>query len=276
MGRPLFSSRQPAVRVQPEAHPPAYEKWTYANAFDPDSDEFFENDDAVYEAFIDPGQQIQLPPSPAPPRTIIHVETGSSSSSSEGTSSGRGRPMETTDAEVLAREERTGVSRLSDAARLPIPTPRNGSLDAQIDAADGLPAEERVLYYLHLLDRMEAERLRRRELANQAQETLPSVRDRIPTYLELPQEEPRTPISEPVPRVSLAQTPPRPSTPPTLSTPRLVSPSPPPSVTPRLYSWTSFATPSVPPPTSPLTNHGARVSVARIAAPSLVPVHRAA
>ena len=64
MGRPLFSkatnSRDPIVRVvEPEKTIPqqsVYTRWTYSNAFDPDADEFFESDDAVFEAFIDPSQ----------------------------------------------------------------------------------------------------------------------------------------------------------------------------------------------------------------------------
>src|ERR1700692_417065 len=56
MGRPLFSTSYstPVVRTEPEPAPPTipFEKWTHWNAFDPDSDEFFESPDAVYEAFL--------------------------------------------------------------------------------------------------------------------------------------------------------------------------------------------------------------------------------
>ncbi|KAG2365046.1 hypothetical protein BDR07DRAFT_1400178 [Suillus spraguei] len=54
MGRPLYSKAfqtRPIIR-EPES-PVPYQKWSYINAFDPDSDEFFENDQAVYEAFVD-------------------------------------------------------------------------------------------------------------------------------------------------------------------------------------------------------------------------------
>ncbi|KAG2137626.1 uncharacterized protein EDB93DRAFT_1091093 [Suillus bovinus] len=54
MGRPLYSKAfqtEPIIR-EPEA-PCPYQKWSHINAFDPDSDEFFENDQAVYEAFVD-------------------------------------------------------------------------------------------------------------------------------------------------------------------------------------------------------------------------------
>ena len=57
MGRPLFSTLvAPAVRVaEPEAVDsklPTYERWSDLNAFDPDSDEFFDGDNVVYEAFL--------------------------------------------------------------------------------------------------------------------------------------------------------------------------------------------------------------------------------
>ncbi|KIJ55278.1 hypothetical protein M422DRAFT_23888 [Sphaerobolus stellatus SS14] len=62
MGRPLYSStllarQAPAVKEstqnpsqQPQA--PVIEKWSRWNAFDPDADDFFEGENAVYEAFL--------------------------------------------------------------------------------------------------------------------------------------------------------------------------------------------------------------------------------
>ncbi|KAI0642227.1 hypothetical protein C8Q79DRAFT_984717 [Trametes meyenii] len=269
MGRPLFSARQPAVRVQPEPQPqhPAYEKWTYANAFDPDSDEFFENDDAVFEAFIEPGQQIQIPVSADTARTVIDVEASSNSSASSGTSSGRGSPMELVNTDAFHRPGEIRAATVG-GAHVRSPSLRNPALDAQIEAGRGLPAEERVQYYLSLIDRMESAR----EREQGPREARPSVRDRIPTYLDLPSDESRTSTPELVSRAPAS--PLRPTTPPAQSTPHLVSPSPPPSVTPRLYTWT--ARPVIPPPASPLTNRVSRVSVARIAPANLVPVHRAA
>ncbi|KAI6041326.1 hypothetical protein EDC04DRAFT_3110258 [Pisolithus marmoratus] len=58
MGRPLFSKAfrtAPVVREPEECSCP-YEKWSYVNAFDPDSDEFFHNERAVYEDFVDPAE----------------------------------------------------------------------------------------------------------------------------------------------------------------------------------------------------------------------------
>ncbi|KAH9852606.1 hypothetical protein C2E23DRAFT_824461 [Lenzites betulinus] len=268
MGRPLFSaSHQPAVRIQPEPQHPTYEKWTYANAFDPDSEEFFESDDAVYEAFIDPGQQIQLP-STHPGRAVVDIST---SSSSEGTSSGRESPMDT-QVDTVIRGEAIAADgmRVLEDTRIPVSIPSNPILDAQLDAGRHVPEEERVQYYLSLIDRMENARERER------QETRPGVRDRVPTFLDYPQEESRLSSPEPVSPVRVVSTPMRPSTPPSYSSPHLLTPSPPPSVTPRLYSWTTHPSRATPYPSSPLTNRGARVSVARIATPSLVPLHRAA
>ncbi|KAL6300907.1 hypothetical protein BKA93DRAFT_752418 [Sparassis latifolia] len=101
MGRPLFSSTHiPAVRVETEHEPepapahPAYEKWSYWKPFDPDADEFFENDDAVYEAFIDPAQ---LPPAPRAPGLYFERSSSTGSESSGGGS--------TSDVDAVSVEE---------------------------------------------------------------------------------------------------------------------------------------------------------------------------
>ncbi|KAI0044815.1 hypothetical protein FA95DRAFT_213556 [Auriscalpium vulgare] len=79
MGRTLSSASRPAIATvvspAPDAHIPSYANWSYQNAWDPDSDEFFE--DAVYEAFLIPGEPI----------TPVASSDGSSASSS-----GRGTP----------------------------------------------------------------------------------------------------------------------------------------------------------------------------------------
>jgi len=95
MGRPLYSLSYtaPAVRTEPEAGVSPYEKWTYWNAFDPDSDEFFESDNAVLEDFIDL-DQASPPALEALTADLVGRRGGSnSSSSSEGTVSERGSPM---------------------------------------------------------------------------------------------------------------------------------------------------------------------------------------
>ena len=89
MGRPIYSQAYisaPAVRTEPPPTIPPYEKWSYWNAFDPDSDEFFENE--IIEDFID-----QLPAN-EDDRLIVHMaEASDSSGSSEGGGSDRGSPM---------------------------------------------------------------------------------------------------------------------------------------------------------------------------------------
>lgn len=99
MGRPLFSTvnvETPAVRVEPESAQPACERWTYWNPFDPDSDEFFENAE---------DERIHVPRDTDPAVTVSPWATTAlgdaaereaaemSSSSSEGTSSGRETPV---------------------------------------------------------------------------------------------------------------------------------------------------------------------------------------
>ncbi|CDO69339.1 hypothetical protein BN946_scf184746.g20 [Trametes cinnabarina] len=278
MGRPLFSAGlQPAVRVQPEPQHPSHDKWSYDNAFDPDADEFFENDDAVYEAFIDPGQQIQLPGSSFPPAAVLAAEPISSPSSSEASSSDRGSPTVPFPVHMFPTDLRPAtydaLRASNDDTRLPPPTPRDPALDAQIDAVRGLPSDQRVDYYLSMIEHMEVARQRQaderqRRLEN-LRETRPRMRDMIPDHLPLPQHQPRSATPEPVPAT------PRPSTPPMQPASVSLSPSPPPSVTPRLYSWTTFPA-TIPPPGSPLSNRGARVSVARFSAPSLIAAQRAA
>lgn len=60
MGRPLFSKtlRSTPVVREPEDGSCPYEKWSYVNAFDPDSDEFHET--AVYEDFVGPAESAHL------------------------------------------------------------------------------------------------------------------------------------------------------------------------------------------------------------------------
>ena len=267
MGRPLFSSRpEPAVRVEPEPQHPTIQKWSYWNAFDPDSDEFFENDDAVYEAFIDPADRIQIPRDPPVPRTVVDVDI---SSSSEASSSGRGTPMEvedTEDPEARTRFGRTTTGGIRVRSR-------TAALDAALDA---VPRENPVLRYLSTLDEAPSSPQTEPE-TREAPEARPVIRERVVTYLDLPQEQSRTPSPEPDMRAlrSFPATPVRPSTPPAQMTP-LFAPSPPPSVTPRLYNWSTLTASATPHPASPLTNRDARMSVAHILTPALVPVHRAA
>ncbi|KAI0954506.1 hypothetical protein AcW1_006381 [Taiwanofungus camphoratus] len=306
MGRPLFSHshQAPAVRVEPEHAQPTYEKWTYWNAFDPDSDEFFENDDAVYEAFID-AAHLQL--HEGEDRRTMVVEDNMSSS--EGSSSGRGSPMdeseglsvEEIDMELRRQaswmrvqlqsgetEEDQGTRRATAGSPGPpqvvdVPMPSQAALHTQ-----NQPREVVSTY----LDSTIASMLAMREIAyplppnpvatSYVRSPVPSNVDRLsrsPSPALDSIADPFPPSPEPAfsPRargVAAPQpsTPERPSTPPIQTASFYSSPSPPPTVTPRLYSWSSrnlprTATTFYPPSpvtSGPLTNRSARLSVAHI------------
>ena len=157
MGRPLFSHHQtPAVRVEPEQPQPVCEKWTYWNAFDPDSEEFFKRDDAVYEAFVaDDG--IVLPHSP----TVIEAP---SVSSSEASSSGRvsptedaGRDLSTEEIDLALRREanliRLGATREEEIQRR-VREAREAFADSGLSIPD-IPADadpDTILRYVRGLD----------------------------------------------------------------------------------------------------------------------------
>ena len=152
---------------------------------------------------------------------------------------------------------------------------RTAALDAAIDA---IPRGDNIARFAPTVERVPVPRTP--EPQPQSREDLdarPPLRERVITYLDYPQEASRTPSPEPGTRAlpSFPPTPVRPSTPPAQMTP-LFAPSPPPSVTPRLYSWSTLTAPTSPIPASPLTNRNARMSVAHIVTPTLIPAHRAA
>lgn len=143
MGRPLFSESYSTstVRTEPQQTPAtspgaiSYEKWNRWNAFDPDSDEFFNREDAVYEAFLDPADAARMQAEEEAlamamsgvQREILQPESvndiltreladrsddsSSSSSSSEGNISGRGSPM------AVGSDDSAGMGTLADAYR---------------------------------------------------------------------------------------------------------------------------------------------------------------
>ncbi|EJC99955.1 uncharacterized protein FOMMEDRAFT_148353 [Fomitiporia mediterranea MF3/22] len=87
MGRPLFSTLiapaaaapAPAVRVaEPEEKLPTYERWSYVNAFDPDSEEFFKDDNVVYEAFLTPEEIAERESTVSTTETRVEVSTTTS------------------------------------------------------------------------------------------------------------------------------------------------------------------------------------------------------
>ncbi|KAH9832610.1 uncharacterized protein C8Q71DRAFT_777294 [Rhodofomes roseus] len=188
MGRPLFSQyhQTPAVRVEPEQPQPACEKWTYWNAFDPDSDEFFERDDAVYEAFV-PQDGTALPQPP----TLMDMPL--SSSSSEASSSGRGSPTDEAGTDLSTEEIDLAFRREAELTRLS--ATREDDIQRRVQEAreafadshsptTTLPAgedSERVLRYIQGLD----------NISRQNEATTQSVRERV-----LPDPEPASAMAE--------------------------------------------------------------------------------
>ena len=247
MGRPLYSQSfapiAPVVRTDPP--PPApYEKWTYWNPFDPDSDEFFDND-PVYEAFID------LPSSVLPPVVVQLPVAADLSSSSEDTLTDTDSPMFVASDDPARslpevypdywpfppqRQPTTTTaiptdSPVPDVATYVPPSPQPRPLPAQSrprSATVAVPPQRRFSYpYQNPFD------------------GLPRTSNITPIAIPA-----RTTVS------SLPLLPPSPA-------------GPAPSTTPRVLNWTS--PPSASTPAGPLTNPNARMSLAHIA-PTLIRV----
>ncbi|KAF8508903.1 hypothetical protein JB92DRAFT_2950298 [Gautieria morchelliformis] len=114
MGRPLYTSillarHATEAAAQPAPPKPTYpvvEKWSRWNAFDPDSDEFFEADNAVYEAFLSDVEIAE--------RTVQHHETARLLEESllrEADSITSGSPMsEDSDRSILVNEMDAAIS----------------------------------------------------------------------------------------------------------------------------------------------------------------------
>jgi hypothetical protein len=237
MGQPLFSQSYlsaPAVRTEPEPSIPPYEKWSYWNPFDPDSDEFVEND-PVYEAFI------VLPPSPEPDpddqRDVVFVPDSESSSSSDSSPNERRSPM---------------AVGTDDPAQMFADALINTDLWGQRPA---LSPPSNVLYTPGFVPQDTQTRVFAR--GNRP-------RSATITVLPLSTSPPRDNLHRVSNRASNAAntsasqgTPVRPSTPPN----QMMTPSPVPSASPHILTWPSFASPS---PAGPLTNPNARMSLAHI------------
>lgn len=246
MGRPLYSQAYsaPAVRVEPE-QPQPYERWSYWNPFDPDSDEFFA--DAEDERVC-------------PPESVVRgvspvLEEAGSSSSSEASLSGRGTPTQEDDGlsaeEVeLGYRQRVldGVLR-SDAAVRTVGRPLSPDDDGQTYRAVARPQTSFM-----------------RTSQRDSPQWDPPSRSPSPVAIPLPRTEVHPDFapaaatrSNPIP----IPMPARPTTPQNdTSAYSYGSPSPPPSVTPRLYNWTALQT--LASPGSPLPNRSARRSLAHI------------
>ncbi|OCH91517.1 hypothetical protein OBBRIDRAFT_792229 [Obba rivulosa] len=290
MGRPLFSHQYqtPAVRVEPE-QPPTYEKWTYWNAFDPDSDEFFESEDAVYEAFVDPSQlplqdqeDGRVSRSHSPPLAVLRDDSVSPASSS-----GRGTPMD--DVQTVSVEEisldthqsgwvQIGRVEETEMQRDPMPTT---FVESPIEDRV-YHAGEMVTQYANMYQIVSTHPSSRASPSQPSASAPPFIRS--PTYIDYASRPPSPPLHieratqlpspihdtylEYVSSPPAFMIPPRPVTPPTLSArlreEQAEDPSPPPTVTPRLYTWgtSRWAVPSAshyppsPVPASPLAHRG--------------------
>ncbi|KAH7890873.1 hypothetical protein F5I97DRAFT_1946996 [Phlebopus sp. FC_14] len=237
MGRPLFSKAfqtAPAVR---EPQSPQYEKWSYLNAFDPDSDEFFESEQAVYEAFMDP------------------VTSGNSEDEEEGDE----------DRDVL-------VVRLGYPASSERDSPMAAGADepAHLVVDDFHDLRRMEDSEAALTDPTVRVRLATRPPPGEIRwANLPSEGDHDE---RLATPAPSAPIPVPIVRSRRADegSALSPSTPPSRQTPAQFSPSPPPTSTPRIYSWAHNPSYSNSPSAgSPFTNPHARTSYAHLS-PALI------
>ncbi|EKM50637.1 uncharacterized protein PHACADRAFT_264016 [Phanerochaete carnosa HHB-10118-sp] len=243
MGRPLFSQAYtaPAVRVEPE-QPQPYERWSYWNPFDPDSEEFFA--DAEDERICSV-ESVVRGVSPV-------MEEVGSSSSSEASLSGRGTPTQEDDGLSIEevelgyrRRALDGVVRDTTVRTIVLPED-----DGQTYRAVARPQTSFIRTSYH-----------------ESPQWDPPTRSPSPVSFPLPHMEvmpdlprPAPTHSDPIPILVSAR-----STTPHNDTPRYSygSPSPPSSVTPRLYTWTALQ--SLTSQGSPLPNRGARRSLAHIA-----------
>ena len=311
MGRPLYSRPDITVRVTNEEPPapspeqPTYEKWSYWNAFDPDSDEWFEADDAVYEAFItDASQVVPNSVSPTSPTTeeddnvnAIFVDARphfirrSSPPSTLTSDSEEENPVQQAGRTRLLGE--TGVDSEEsddDSDHSVVFVPPSAALSrfqGSIDEGGRVyTVDEFIMRDEALFDSPVATPTLAASSPNTVQTssdtssspTATRVEEEIPISgplraeeFEVPRTPPRVPRSSALSISDVLGSP--------VGTPLVMAtPSPPPSVTPRMYTWgpTVVLPPTPVSPTmsrGPLPNLGARMSVAHIQ-PTFVPVNR--
>jgi hypothetical protein len=287
MGRPLYST--PLVRTEPEptvdvTSPAAivYGKWTNPSDFDPDSDEFFEREDAVYEAFLDPADVARLRGEAeaaanagnAGPTSVIEMAErldefivrvarvdNSSSSSDVGTISGRGSPIATgPDYGLTAGSlSPSAYTALRDAGWTP-PAPSR-PVHARVTVR-----EMRELSQASLQSREGTENISTSPYQGRGFIPPPPSSPSMQMEVEYEHLPPTRPVTPPHQLIAGHHD----------SSPSMYElPSPAPTGTPRLYSWSS-RTPfgrsaTVPWPTpayrahqSPLTNPGARMTFAQL------------
>ncbi|KAG2103144.1 uncharacterized protein F5147DRAFT_580699 [Suillus discolor] len=254
MGRPLYSKAfqtEPIIR-QPEA-PCPYEKWSHINAFDPDSDEFFESDQAVYEAFVDhmPVEHSEDEEEMEEDREAVVIRLDLTG---EGSLLDRDSPM-AVGGDSLAQYIGQAYRRQTVEAEAPV------RIDSSRDVMASLDPPPQPIF------------------ATQSHNIF-NHRHHEPRD-ELPLPTPSAPIPVPGTNSSssgeglslssfyhhhISSTPPRRHT----SFSRF-SPSPPPTVSPRIYTWAPRRQTYSPAATSPLPNNNARMSHTHIS-PALVRV----
>ncbi|KAG1734030.1 uncharacterized protein EDB91DRAFT_1251069 [Suillus paluster] len=268
MGRPLYSKAYQTDPIIREPQPPCpYQKWSYINTFDPDSDEFFENDQAVYEAFIDRV-------------TVEHSEDE--------------EEMEEREDMVVIRLDISGEDGLSDRdSPMAVGADDPAQYIAQAYRRQRVEAETPIQVRLATHS---TPREVQRDTSASPESVTPPPRPVRPTQShgishgahleprdEIPLPSPSAPIPVPGTRSHRSSSVEglsfssfyhqnSPLTPPTHHTPfNHFSPSPPPTVSPRIYTWASRRQTYSATGTSPLTNTNARMSHAHIS-PALVRV----
>lgn len=280
MGRPLYSKAyqtEPIIR-EPVA-PCPYDKWSYINAFDPDSDEFFENDQAVYEAFVDHvavEQSEDEEEMEDRDMLVIRLDI-----SGEGSLSDRDSPMAVgadDPAQYIAQAYRRQRAEAEMPIRVRLASP---SIPGEVQRDAPVSHQSVVIHSsrdnVALLDAplQPVPATQPQHISDHAHR---EPRD------ELPLPPPSAPIPVPGTRSQRSSSVEEglsfssfyhqhvPLTPPQRHTPfTRFSPSPPPTVSPRIYTWASRRQTYSSTGTSPLTNTNARMSHAHIS-PALVRV----
>lgn len=271
MGRPLYSRAFIATPAVRDPEQPNYEKWSYLNAFDPDSDEFFDDENTVYEDFVDSIPTVN--PEVVEPedsdeeeeRDMLVVRMGNISPiTSDSSLSDNESPLalDVEDSTHLVLDAFHGIREMDEEEEEPAVRVRL--------ATRTLPGDMRWGYQTTESTRP----LPRRQLATRAAFRGGPHRSYSQREVSLAVPAPSAPI--PVPTVSRrSPTPdehvlPSPSTPPRQTPVTHFSMSPPPTSTPRLYTWArSPSHPTSPSSGSPFTNPHARTSYAHLS-PALI------
>ncbi|KAG9313102.1 hypothetical protein JVU11DRAFT_6552 [Chiua virens] len=276
MGRPLYSrafKSTPAVR---DPEPPIYERWSLLNAFDPDSDEFFDNENAVYEDFVDPV-------TPVNPPTVEDVVVEEEEEEE--------RDMLVVRMGIPVRNASPIMSESSlsdDEVESPLAAGAEDPAHLVVDAFHDVRQMHNGYAPLDIVDsgvrigfaRRAAEETRTGSHMSElrlsySRRFTPVLARRMAPY---PQRDeslvvptPSAPIPVPsTPRRSADRVVPSPSTPPYHTPAAQISMSPPPASTPRLYSWARNPSHSASPSSSgPFTNLHARTSYTHLS-PALI------